>query len=455
VEVLQQSTKINEYLKNVCEQIRWKRAHESVSQELENHILDQKAAYVQEGLEEEAATDKAIKQMGDAVSIGMELDRAYRPKPEWRIILLMGILLLMGFIIRILVTTGTEFSWMISKSIVWMVIGMICMVATYFLDFTIMGRYPKLIFFGLTVIAILLTMIGVVVNGRNFYLQFVYLLFPTAFAGIVYSMRGKGYIGIIVSGLFFVVSVIVGKEALPSKIFVYSLTCLIILTRAIKNGYFNVNKLKAILIVYIPVFLVSIRTLIKIFSTQYQWERIQSLIKPYLYPMGSGYVSSITKSAINSAKLFGQSEQAVKVAKLLPDIYNDSLVTYIIQRFGWISFIIIMIPILLFIIRCFILSSRQKSILGKLVATSIILTFSMQVIVYVCFNLGFQLIATISLPLISYGGSSTIINMSLIGLMLSVFRTGDLVTDKSITSNKYKLFEYMGGKIIIKLNTKQ
>jgi hypothetical protein len=79
----------------------------------------------------------------------------------------------------------------------------------------------------------------------------------------------------------------------------------------------------------------------------------------------------------------------------------------------------------------------------------------MQVIVYVCFNLGFQLIATISLPLISYGGSSTIINMSLIGLMLSVFRTGDLVTDKSITSNKYKLFEYMGGKIIIKLNTKQ
>ena len=57
----------------------------------------------------------------------------------------------------------------------------------------------------------------------------------------------------------------------------------------------------------------------------------------------------------------------------------------------------------------------------------------MQVIIYVAANLGFQLVAPISLPLISYGKiPQTCINLLQIGLMLSVFRTGNIVRDKSI-----------------------
>lgn len=452
---MQQSTKIKEYLKNVCEQIRWKTAHESVSQELENHIMDQKDAYVREGLDEEVATDMAIKQMGDPISIGMQLDRTHRPKPEWSIILLTGILLLMGFVIRIFITTGTEFSWMISKSIVWTIIGIACMVGTYFLDFTVIGRYPKKIFFGFLVVALVICPYSIMVNGEYVNFQFLYLFFPTVFAGIVYSMRNKGYSGIILSGLYFAVFSSVGMMLMTSRYFVYLFAGILILTLAIKKGYFAVNKLKALFLIYMPTFLGCIIILFKISQTPYQWERLRACINPSNFSMASGYTTMQTSNILNSSKLFGPGELALDAPSMLPNVYDVSLLTYVIQKFGWISFVIIISVISLFIIRCIMLCTKQKSVLGKLVSTSIIITITMEVVLFVVYNLGFQLITPLVLPFVSYGGNATITNMFLVGMMLSVFRTGDLMIEKNIASEKSKLFEYTEGKIIINLKPKK
>lgn len=54
---------------------------------------DQKNAFIANGLDEETATDKAIKEMGDPILVGSEFDRMYRPKIEWRIIVWTGIAL--------------------------------------------------------------------------------------------------------------------------------------------------------------------------------------------------------------------------------------------------------------------------------------------------------------------------------------------------------------------------
>lgn len=78
MEVLHRDTKIREYLNDVCNQIRWKKAHYIICEELENHIIDQKAAFVQMGMDEETATDKAIKEMGDPILVGSELDQTHR-----------------------------------------------------------------------------------------------------------------------------------------------------------------------------------------------------------------------------------------------------------------------------------------------------------------------------------------------------------------------------------------
>lgn len=444
---MHESDSISKYINTVCEQIRWKKAHYAISEEIKNHIIDQKDAFIANGLNEVEATDKAIKEMGDPILVGTELDRTHRPKIEWSIIALTGIILLLGLVIKLFVSFDSDNAFLLSSIFISTAIGLGLMIAVYFLDFTIIGKYPKLIFFRLIAITIGVMIISPIINGEYFYVKFLLLLFPTAFTGVIYSMRNKGYKGIGLITLFLIIPAFFTQITAFSSLFLYLATALILTTYSILKDWFNVKKLYAILIVYLPVIT---GAAITIYNSRYYWHRIQSTINSSFDPNGAGYLSKLTRELIGSAKFFGQGTKG----NMLPNIETDFLLTYLVHKHGWLSFIIIVAVILALIIRSFVLSSRQKSMLGKLVASSVIITFTIQVIVYIAFNLGFQLFAPLTLPLISYGGTGTIINMLLIGIMLSVFKTGNLVSDKSITSTikKNKTFQIYDGKIVIDLN---
>ena len=50
---LEQSNRIRDYSNKVCEQIRWKKARQYVSKEIENHIYDQRDAFIKIGLDQD------------------------------------------------------------------------------------------------------------------------------------------------------------------------------------------------------------------------------------------------------------------------------------------------------------------------------------------------------------------------------------------------------------------
>ena len=54
-----------EFLNNVCEQIKYKPIRNEIAEELQGHIKDIKESYIEEGVNEEEAEKKAIKQMGE------------------------------------------------------------------------------------------------------------------------------------------------------------------------------------------------------------------------------------------------------------------------------------------------------------------------------------------------------------------------------------------------------
>ena len=72
--------RIRTYLETAGEQIRWERARRVVIPELRQHLEDQRDAFAAEGQEE--AERLAVEEMGDPVSVGAELDRIHRPKPQ-------------------------------------------------------------------------------------------------------------------------------------------------------------------------------------------------------------------------------------------------------------------------------------------------------------------------------------------------------------------------------------
>ena len=73
--------RMEQFLDTAMDQVRWKRAKAPLRRELETHLLDQQDACLEQGMAPEEAQAEAVRQMGDPVVVGQELDRVHRPQP--------------------------------------------------------------------------------------------------------------------------------------------------------------------------------------------------------------------------------------------------------------------------------------------------------------------------------------------------------------------------------------
>ncbi len=156
---MSQHNKINEYIKTVCEQIRWKKAHPSVAKELTDHMTDQKDTYLKQGMNESSAEAEAVRQMGDPVTVGTQLDGTYRPKPNWRIIIFAIALLLLGAAVRLIINMSEPLFYSqsyLTSMIITLLIGTAVFAGGIFLDFTILAKYSKLIYFSYIIVLLIL-----------------------------------------------------------------------------------------------------------------------------------------------------------------------------------------------------------------------------------------------------------------------------------------------------------
>ena len=87
---------VTKFVSEVLEEVRYKRIRPYIQMELEDHIECIKEDYEASGIASDQAYEKATLQMGDASAIGKALHRLHKPRCEWVMVLLMGILLAIG-----------------------------------------------------------------------------------------------------------------------------------------------------------------------------------------------------------------------------------------------------------------------------------------------------------------------------------------------------------------------
>ena len=132
----------DEYIADVQKHIRWKRAKIVATAELSDHIDDQYDAFVANGFDESTAMKKAIQEMGSAETVGRELDGVHRPKIDWILLALTTILLAIGILVSFLLLTPAA---VFSKACA-IGCGVVVVIVMYFTDYTLLIRYPKLIY---------------------------------------------------------------------------------------------------------------------------------------------------------------------------------------------------------------------------------------------------------------------------------------------------------------------
>lgn len=456
---MQAFDEIKAYSKAVCAQIRWQKAHDLVTSEIERHITDQRGAYLAQGDDPAAATRKAIRQMGDATEVGLHFDQIHRPKPQWALIGLTALLISVGAIANSLLCAQQYTLANFNPLPFGIAFGVFLL--CYFTDFTTLGRYAAPIYLSACVFSAAGLLFGISFNGRRFWviggfsfgLSYLAIVFPLVFALLVYRLRCKGYRGILLCGVSYLpLALILVLVPTGMGLLLFTLSTLVILCFAIARGWFGVSKQKGLLLVLLPTLLTTATIGLNLWGHRV-FRRVAIVLNPYPHRNGEGFIYALIRDLLVGARLIGKGTVPEIFDGQLPPMENyrtDYMLSILTHQLGWIALIGIAAGIGIFSLLAFRRIYRQKSVLGSLVSLSILLSFVLQTVFYFLSNLGYGLFGALSLPLISYGNSSLLLNAALIGFMLSVFRSGDVFRDKLQASpQEHRFFSYQDGRLTI------
>lgn len=136
---------MEEYLKVLVEQIRCKKARPYICQEFKEHLEDQIATNISEGMDHESAEKAAVKDMGDPVETGISLDRIHKPQIAWKILLLIGLISVVGIVIHWLINMQVEGvdAHVSGKYAIHVALGIIVMMVLYLIDYTVLAQVFK------------------------------------------------------------------------------------------------------------------------------------------------------------------------------------------------------------------------------------------------------------------------------------------------------------------------
>lgn len=427
--------KLQEFYDSICSHIRYKGVHKRIIQELEDHIQQQKLEYTRQGMDEETALQKAIEQMGDPEEIGSRFDKTYRPRTDWALLTITLILVLCGGIIQAYISKINPFGQnYFSRFLFYLPLGLLVAASCYFFDYMLMGRFSRTAYGLLSILTAAGFLFVPVVNGSYFFVYYAVLLYIPVYAAIIYGLRNKGYKGLLISFLFYLLPALYCIIAPKlSMLFLFTVASIILLTFAIVRGYFGIQKKPGLAIIYIP-FITITGALLLAFRVLNP-TRFMAIFHPETDATGHGYQALLVKELISGAKLTGSATlgtkyTAVPLEQILPGWNSDFLLTYIIAKFGYIAGSFLIAILLLFIIKLFITVLKEKNAFGFLLSLACCIAFSGQIIFFVISNLGFVLPFPYTLPFISFGSISFITNMALLGLLLSVYRRSFLIQDR-------------------------
>lgn len=158
---------------------------------------------------------------------------------------------------------------------------------------------------------------------------------------------------------------------------------------------------------------------------QYQKDRLLVFLNPNIDPLGAGYTIIQSKIAIGSGQIFGKGWLAGTQSQLnfLPERHTDFIFGVIGEEWGLIGGLVLIGCYLVLISACFDLADRVKDRFGMLLVVGSASILAMQVIINIGMVMGSFPIVGITLPLVSYGRTSFMVFMVLLGLVMSVARS--------------------------------
>jgi rod shape determining protein RodA len=142
-------------------------------------------------------------------------------------------------------------------------------------------------------------------------------------------------------------------------------------------------------------------------------------------PLGSGYNAIQAKVAIGSGGFFGKGFLQGNQTQLqyIPEQWTDFIFCVIGEEFGFLGSITTLILFFYMFFRLLRISTNAKDEFLSLVVVGVLAVYFTHLMINVGMTVGILPVIGIPLPFVSYGGSSLLVNMFMLGIAANIYRT--------------------------------
>ncbi|MBU1342343.1 MAG: putative lipid II flippase FtsW [Proteobacteria bacterium] len=158
-----------------------------------------------------------------------------------------------------------------------------------------------------------------------------------------------------------------------------------------------------------------------VYKVEYRLERILSFLNPWDDPYNTGYQITHSLKAFGSGGLFGKGiGLGMQKMHYLPEPHTDFIFSIIGEELGLIGVLAVLSLYLILLLKGISIAKTSKSDFGAITATGLTIYIGVQVIINTGVALGVLPTKGLTLPFISYGGTSLVINMAAMGILMNI-----------------------------------
>ncbi|MBI2055059.1 MAG: rod shape-determining protein RodA [Candidatus Sungbacteria bacterium] len=348
---------------------------------------------------------------------------------DWPLAVSVFLLLAIGLMTLASLSTTSPFPYFF-RQIIWVVLGVAAFFLVSLFDYRILKNYGGLLlaFYAILAVAlIILAATGVKIRGVTSWFNFGYFAVePGEFMKIILILILAKYFSrrhveiyrlrhLLVSGLYAGIPIflILIQPDLGTAAILASVWLAIVI--------FSGIRAKHLLLFFVSASVFSVMAWFLILAP-YQKDRIFSFLNPWNDPLGSGYNAIQSMIAVGSGELWGKglSYGSQTHLNFLPEPSTDFIFAAFAEEWGFLGVVFILGVYGVLFWRLFRIGMRASDNFARLTLLGISTVIFTHLVIHVGMNIGILPITGVTLPFVSYGGSSILTVMILAGLAESI-----------------------------------
>lgn len=319
--------------------------------------------------------------------------------------------------------------WFLKKQAISTLVGIVAMVIVTLIPYQIWKKFA-LFAYGLSIVFIILTHspLGIEVNGAKRWVgigqslsfqpaEFAKIAIILFLAYVICKNRRNISSFKTVLKMLILAGVVAGLIAvltsnLSSAIIIFGIAYVMVFVASPKYLQFVLLAIAGVLIAVLFVAFVS-----------YRVDRVAAWLDPEKYYLDGGFQVLQALYAIGSGGLFGKGlGNSIQKLGFVPEAQNDMIFTIICEELGLFGAICVIVLFIFLVWRFIKIAQNSKDMFGSLIVTGVMAHISLQVILNIAVVTNSIPNTGITLPFISYGGTSVLFLLAEMGLVLSVSR---------------------------------